>query len=74
MKPIQKVEFHGNLVPNTTGDNILFTIVDGNTRIEGECRIVLMKSHESTQVVVDRDVHVHPACDTVDQKCQMACE
>ena len=66
MEPVKKVEFDGNLITYATRDSILLAvprIIDGDTRIKRERGIELVETHESTKIVVDRDIHVHSAGD-----------
>ena len=66
MEPVKKIEFDSNLITDATRDSILLAvlrIIDGDTRIKRECGIELVETHESTKVVVDRDIHVHSTGD-----------
>ena len=66
MEPVQKVELNGDLITYATRDSVLLAvlgIVDGDTRVKRERSIILVEAHESTEVVVDGDIHVHSTCD-----------
>ena len=63
MEPVQEIELNSDLVAKASRNIAMFS--PGDSWIEGEIGVVLVKTHQGSEVIVDRDIDVHAAGNSI---------